>query len=254
MAVRRGIRRRYPFFMRTRNKIAISAASSLALAAMLAVTTPTALAANPFDEIWSAINGLRAQIAAIPRGPEGPAGPQGPVGPQGPAGADGAVGPQGEAGAMGPQGPAGAPGPLDMRIGSVFAQSLTSNETKLWSWNAPSGSYFATAQVNYSLASGPNGPASITCKLGEGNVTDNFGDATAWIGNDQVTATGLIGGDSENGTLTVVGPLWQSPTDAGNPLTVSVSCTSHTYDFGVSIGSIRMNLVPIRYAIIMPQN
>src|SRR3954454_20458765 len=72
-------------------------------------------ASNPFDEVWKAINDLRAQVANIslkpgPQGPAGSQGPQGPKGDKGDVGIVGGQGPQGEQGVPGPKGDAGTQG------------------------------------------------------------------------------------------------------------------------------------------------
>jgi len=83
---------------------------------------------QPFEELWDAINDLRAAIDEIeltpgpegPQGEQGSAGPQGEQGPAGPQGEQGPAGLQGEQGPAGPQGEQGPAGPLIEPAPQVF--------------------------------------------------------------------------------------------------------------------------------------
>lgn len=87
---------------------------------------------NPWAEVWAAITGLHAEIAAIPAGPQGPQGEQGP---------QGDAGPQGEQGPMGPQGPQGETGPS----GSSIDKDRVYVAASAWMNVAPGPTTFARA-------------------------------------------------------------------------------------------------------------
>jgi hypothetical protein len=149
-------------FKRIHDKLG-TAGFLIAVVALMAAVTGTALAAG-------ALSGREKQeVKKIAKKFAGQPGPAGPAGPTGPAGPKGEAGPRGSQGEEGPEGPEGPPGPTETKLPSG------ETSTGLWSFAGK--------------GAGPASFVTVTFPLRVEPAPAEFEVSTNWIGpGDSPTA------------------------------------------------------------------